>query len=252
MGVVMIVGLVCVGSVLSRSRVFDYSLNPYVGCWFGCVYCYARFMRRFSGHREPWGEFVDVKVNAPMVLRREAVVRRRGLVWVSAVCDPYQPVEARYRVTRRCLEILLGSGWPVYIQTKSDLVLRDVDLFRRYRDQVEVTVTITTGDDDIRRIFEPRAPGIDRRIEVLRRLHKMGLKTNLMIAPILPGADRLIPMVEGLVDEVLIDRLNYHYADHIYRRYGLEEAMTNEFFIRMKSRLASLLDERGIPYKILF
>jgi len=249
---VVVLGEVVVRSVLVRSRVFDYGLNPYVGCLHGCRYCYARFMRRFSGHREGWGEFVDVKVNAVELLRREVVRKRVGRVWVSGVCDPYQPVEVRYGLTRACLEVLFESGWPVFIQTKSHLVLRDLDLFERFRDRLEVTLTITTGDEGIRRIFEPNAPSIRRRLEALEKLHSRGIRTCVMIAPILPGAGEVVDAIEGLVDRVLLDKLNYHYADRVYDMYGLGYARTEEFFDRMKRELGSKLRKKNIPHQFLY
>src|SRR5512136_3489869 len=124
----MVVREICARSILSKSQVFDYVVNPYVGCQHSCIYCYARFMKRFTGHKEPWGEFVDVKINAPDLLRCEIEKKKRGRVWVSGVCDPYQPLEATYRLTRQCLEILAHNNWPVIIQTRSPLVLRDIDI----------------------------------------------------------------------------------------------------------------------------
>jgi DNA repair photolyase len=115
-------------SILSKSRIYDYTVNPYVGCQHACTYCYARFMKRFTGHREPWGEFVDVKVNAVELLKRAIVKAKPGRVWVSGVCDPYQPVERKYRLTRGCLEVLAEHDWPVTIQTRSPLVTRDIDV----------------------------------------------------------------------------------------------------------------------------
>ncbi|UCG54610.1 MAG: hypothetical protein JSV32_08560 [Dehalococcoidia bacterium] len=123
----MIIRDVQARGILSKSSIFDYSLNPYTGCQSGCSYCYARFMKRFSGHNENWGEFVDVKVNASILLEKEIKTKRRGIVWVSGVCDPYQPIETRKRLTRRCREILVQNNWPIRIQTKSQLILRDVD-----------------------------------------------------------------------------------------------------------------------------
>src|SRR5512146_2849097 len=100
-------------TILSRSQIYDYSLNAYVGCQHQCVYCYAKFMKRFTGHREAWGEFVDVKINAPELLASEVRKKKIGRVWVSGVCDPYQSAETKYKLTRRCLEILIQHGWPV-------------------------------------------------------------------------------------------------------------------------------------------
>jgi DNA repair photolyase len=91
-------------TILSVSKIYPYVINPYTGCQHGCSYCYARFMKRVTGHKEPWGEFVDVKINAPDLLRKEIQKKKREKVWVSGVCDPYQPLEATYRLTRQCLE----------------------------------------------------------------------------------------------------------------------------------------------------
>ena len=193
-------------AILSTSKIYDYALNPYSGCEHACSYCYARFMKRFSGHKEPWGEFVDAKVNAPDLLAVEIRRKRRGTVWVSGVCDPYQPLEEHYRLTRSCLEILLRESWPVRVQTRSPLVLRDMDIFRdavaRAVD-LEVGLTITTADDGVRRLFEPRAPAIGERIRALEELHGAGIRTFAMIAPLLPGAEDLPEMLAGKIDHLL-------------------------------------------------
>ena len=166
--------------------VSDYAVNPYVGCQHACIYCYAKFMKRFTGHREAWGEFVDVKINAPELLAREVAKKKVGRVWISGVCDPYQPLERKYKFTRHCLAVLVENGWPITVQTKSPLVLRDIDILKRAAD-IEVGFTITTADERMRKIFEPGAPPIAKRIEALEALHAEGIKTFAMIAPVLPG-----------------------------------------------------------------
>jgi len=226
-------------SILSVSKVYPYVINPYIGCQHGCSYCYARFMKRVTGHKEPWGEFVDVKINAASLLEREIQKKKRGRVWVSGVCDPYQPLEATYTVTRQCLEILAHQNWPVIIQTRSPLVLRDLDIIKDAED-FEVGLSVTTADDGIRRLFEPHAPPINDRIEALDELHKAGIRTYAMIAPVLPRAEGLADLLKGKIDYVLIDRMNYHYADWVYRKYGLEDALTDDFFYLTTQKLASL------------
>ena len=144
-------------SILSRSRAHDYAVNPCVGCGHGRRYCYAAFMKRFTGHREPRGEFVDIKVNAPELLAGEITRKPRGRVWVSGVCDPYQAARKKYGLTRCCLEILLAHRWPVGVQTKSALVLRDMGSPEESED-VEVGFSVTTADRKMRRLFEPGAP----------------------------------------------------------------------------------------------
>ncbi|MCS7115036.1 MAG: radical SAM protein [Nitrososphaerota archaeon] len=247
----MIVREIYAKSILSESKVLDYTVNPYVGCGHGCAYCYARFMKRFTGHKESWGEFVDVKVNAATLLQREIRRKKRGRVWISGICDPYQPIESKYGITRSCLEILLKKNWPVTVQTKSTLILRDIELLKNHKD-VEVTLTITTADEGIRQIFEPKAPPIKERIKALEKLHSAGIKTCVMIAPLLPKAEGLIKEIYRVADYVLIDRMNYHYADWIYRKYGFEYAMTEEFFQQKKAELANTLKKFGTPHQILF
>ncbi|KUG15767.1 radical sam domain protein [hydrocarbon metagenome] len=226
-------------SILSRSKIYPYVVNPYTGCQHGCSYCYARFMKRVTGHREPWGDFVDVKVNAPELLRNEIRRKSRGRVWISGVCDPYQPLEEKYRLTRQCLAILVGNNWPVIIQTRSPLVLRDIDIIREAAD-IEVGLSITTADDDIKKLFEPRAPPIPDRIQALDELHRAGIRTYAMIAPVLPGAEGLAGLLSGKVDYVLIDRMNYHYADRIYRTHGLEEYLSDDYYTKVRRTLESI------------
>jgi DNA repair photolyase len=238
-------------AILSVSKVYDYALNPYTGCEHACSYCYARFMKRFTGHREPWGEFVDVKVNAPELLAAELPRRKRGTVWVSGVCDPYQPVEARYRVTRSCLEILVRHQWPIRVQTRSCLVVRDVDILRPAED-LEVGFSIATADDDVRRLFEPRAPAVEERLRALGELHDAGIKTFAMIAPMLPGAEDLPRLLAGRVDHVLVDRMNYTYGDWVYRKHGLQAERSDGFFERTAAELTDSCGVLGIPCRVVF
>jgi DNA repair photolyase len=225
-------------TILSTSKVYDYVINPYTGCEHACTYCYARFMKRFTGHAEPWGAFVDVKTNAPELLDREIRRKREGTVWVSGVCDPYQPMEARYALTRRCLEILARSSWPVFVQTRSPLVLRDLDIFRD-AGRFEVGMSVTTADDTVRSLFEPHAPPIADRLAALDALHRSGVRTYAMIAPMLPGAQNLAEPLAGKADYVIIDRMNYRHADWVFRKYRLPDTRTDDFVHRAGRDLAS-------------
>ena len=226
-------------TILSRSKIYPYVINPYTGCQHACSYCYARFMKRVTGHREPWGDFVDVKINAPDLLARELKKKKRGRVWISGVCAPYQPLEAHYHLTRQCLEILAQNTWPVIIQTRSPLILRDMDIIRDARD-FEVGFSVTTADDTIRELFEPHAPPIKDRINALDELHKAGIRTYAMIAPVLPGAEGLAGLLRGKIDYALIDRMNYHYADWVYHKYGLEDKLTDDLFYRVRQEFSTL------------
>lgn len=235
-------------TILSISKIYPYVINPYTGCQHNCLYCYAHFMKRFTGHREPWGQFVDVKVNAPDLLRREIARKNKARVWISGVCDPYQPLEAKYKLTRQCLEILAQNNWPVVIQTRSPLVLRDIDVIKNGRD-FEVGFSITTADDGIRSLFEPAAPPIKERVRALDELHRAGIRTFVMIAPILPKAESLAELLAGKVDHVVLDRMNYHYADWVYRKYGLEDKLTDDYFSQTEGILSSAFAKLGISCK---
>jgi len=232
-------------TILSASKIYQYVINPYVGCQHGCLYCYARFMKRFTGHREPWGQFVDVKINAPDLLKIEITKKKPGDVWISGVCDPYQPLEAKYKLTRQCLEILAKNNWPVIIQTKSSLVLRDINILKKGRN-FKVGFSIATANDSIRKLFEPNAPAIKDRISALDKLHQAGIQTYAMIAPMLPGAEDLAEILAGKVDYVIIDRMNYKHADWVYRKYGLENKMTDDFFKQTEWKLSSAFGKLGI------
>jgi DNA repair photolyase len=208
-------------------------------------------MKRFTGHREPWGDFVDVKTNAPDLLEKEIERKQMGTVWVSGVCDPYQPVEAKYKLSRKCLDILVQKDWPVAIQTRSPLVLRDMDIFKE-SNKIEVGLSITTSNDEIRKAFEPNAPSIVERLRTIESLHQNGIETYVMIAPILPEAENLIRMLTGKVDYIIIDRMNYHHADRIYRKHGWKEKNTDEHFDLMKNRIASDCVELGIDCRSVY
>ena len=238
-------------TILSSSKVYDYVINPYVGCQHGCSYCYAIFMKRFTGHKELWGTFVDVKINAVDLLNKEIRKKRKGTVWVSGVCDPYQPLETHYKLTRRCLDILVKKDWPVIIQTRSPLVLRDIDIFRKSH-TIEVGLSISTSNDEIRRAFEPHAPSIVERLRVVQSLHHNGIKTYVMIAPILPEAEKLIKMLAGTVDYIIIDRMNYRNANRIYTEYGWNEENTKEYFAHMKDRMTIDCAELGIDCRPVY
>lgn len=241
-------------SVLNKSKIFDYCLNPYTGCEHNCAYCYARlFMKRYSGHKEPWGEFVDVKVNAPELLKKQLERAKKGTVWISSVCDPYQPLEAKYTLTRQCLKELAEKQFPVNIQTKSKLVLRDLDLLLKF-EEIEVGFTIATDDERIAKLFEPRASAVKERLNALEKIHSKGIKTFAFVGPLLPGnPERLIENLAGRADRIYIDKMNYLPTIRgFYHRQSLGEAATDKFFSEYKERLLNELKKRKMKYEVLF
>ncbi len=238
-------------SILSPSKIYVYVINPYVGCQHACSYCYARFMKRFTGHPEPWGDFADVKIDAPDLLAKEIKKKKMGTVWVSGVCDPYQPLERKYQLTRKCLEILAQNDWPVVIQTRSPLVVRDLDIFKKMKD-IEVGLSITTASDEIRKIFEPKEPPIEERLKAVGLLYQNGIRTYVMIAPILPEAENLIDLLDGIIDYIIIDRMNYFHADRIYKKYGWQQKNTDEYFNAIGRKIAKDCMRLGIECRTVY
>ncbi len=271
---VVVIKEVSCKAALSRSRIpnIDYSINPYTGCFHNCVYCYARFMKRFTGHQEPWGEFVDVKTNAPQVLSHELSRASKGTVTLSSVTDPYQPLEKQYEITRKCLQKLLLYQFPIFVQTKSSLVLRDIDLLPKFR-ECEVGFTITTIDDDVRKKFEPRASPVEERLAALEEFHDRGISTYAFLGPMLPYITDSEESLGGLirsfarvkVDSVIVDRLNMrwgvwpsivrflkqHYPDLIteYRRIFWSR---NDYFEKSKLIITTLSNKYGIDCEFCY
>jgi DNA repair photolyase len=174
---------------------------------------------RAASQNRNWGEFVDAKVNAPAVLLREIRRKTKGVTWLSAVTDPYQPIEKNYRLTRKCLEVLLGYQFPIWIQTKSSLVLRDLDLIARFPEK-DVGFTILTLDDDLRKQIEPGASPVDERVADLAELSQKGVRTFAFVGPILPllsdSEESLAKLTRELVktgtNQILFDRLNLRWG----------------------------------------
>lgn len=206
-------------SIMSPSKLADYTLNPYSGCEHGCVYCYARFATRFSHPNEEWGSFVDIKVNAPQLLEKEANRKRSGKVYISSVSDGWQPLEEKHHLTRQCLDVLVKHNYPLFLQTKNALIQRDFDLIKG-RVNVELGMTLTTTHSEVASIFEPKASSPDRRVETLRKARDIGVCTFVFLGPLLPyisdrgeGLGELLTVVREIKpDYFLVDRLNQRFG----------------------------------------
>ena len=213
-----------VKSVITRSKLpgTDYAVNPYVGCPHKCVYCYACFMKRFTGHDEPWGEFLDVK-EFPRI-KHPAQYNGKTLFFGS-VTDPYNPYEARFKKTREILEQFVGAGADICIATKSDLVVRDLEILRQIKN-VRVFFSINTLDEDFRKDMD-QASSILERIRAMRILSEHGIYTGTFISPIFPG----ITSVEDIVRAT---------SDHC-RMYWLENLNLRGSF---RQRILGYIDSR--------
>lgn len=166
---------------------YDFSLNPYVGCAFGCSYCYAAFFAPFD--KQPtWGDWVRVKRNAALKLSRMRRSLNGKTIYMSSATDPYQPIEQRLELTRSLLPMLVEKGAHLVIQTRSPLVTRDVDLLKAF-DRVCVNVSITTDSEAVRRAFEPRNPLIPDRLKAACEIAEAGIPVTITMTPLLPVED---------------------------------------------------------------
>ena len=223
-----------VKSVLTKSNlpVSDYSVNPYVGCTHACKYCYASFMKRFTNHPEPWGEFLDVK-HWPEMTNPEKYKGKE--LFIGSVTDPYNPQEEEYGRTRALLQQLKGSGVKISIQTKSDLVLRDMELIRTFPD-ARVGFSINTLDERFKDDMD-NAVSIERRLEAMRQFHEAGIRTTRFISPIFPGITDVMAIIERVKD-----RCNLVWLENLNLRGNYKSVIMD--YIRDKhSELLSLYEE---------
>jgi DNA repair photolyase len=189
---------------------FTYSLQPYVGCEFACVYCYVRELavQRMNPYGLPWSSWISPKMNAPELLRRDAERGRldRARIFCSSATDPYTPLERRLMLTRGCLEVMVEHPPGVLLlQTRSPLVARDADLLARLP-RLWASMTVCTEDEGVRRALEPNAPGTKQRLEALGRLRAAGIRTQAAVAPLLPcDPVRLAELLDPVADRVVVD-----------------------------------------------
>ena len=210
-------------SILTKSKIASYAINCYIGCLHACVYCYARYMGRFTGHTEPWGKFVDVKINAVDVLRNEVQRIKPGAVFMSSACDGWQQLERKYRLSRRCLSILLENGFHVSILTKSGIICDDLDILEGTN--AELGFTLTTMDNSLCRKIEPGASLTKERIEALKKAGNRNIKTWVFLGPFMPflsDTDENIDTIFKSLAELKLERI---YADQLNPRPGVWQSI---------------------------
>lgn len=195
-------------NIMTKSTlpVGGYSVNPYVGCTHGCKYCYASFMKRFTGHTEPWGTFLDVKYWPAIKNPRKYAGQR---VVIGSVTDGYLPQEEQFENTRKLLEQLKDSGAEILICTKSDLVVRDIDLLKEMG-KVTVSWSINTLDEDFKNDMD-NAVSIKRRLDAMKQVYDAGICTVCFIAPVFPGItdfEAIFRRVKDQCDLVWLENLN--------------------------------------------
>ncbi len=241
---------------LSRSKLpgLDHSLNPYVGCGHDCIYCYAPFL--LNRPRERWRAPVGARMNMPRLLDSE-LRGASGTIGIGTVTDPYQPAEAALKLTRRCLEAIQRRGFSVSIHTKSDLVLRDIDVLKLLNEP-EVGITITTVDEELAKTFEPFAPSPSARLTAIRRLVEADIETYVLVGPIIPAVTD--SNIEGLVsaisstgvERVMLDRFRLRPGMLDYLN-GLESLRTEpgqRFLARLSDQDHCLAAERDLAEEL--
>lgn len=258
----MIIKEIEVNDYLTKSNLpaSDYVINPYVGCSHGCKYCYASFMKRFTGHKEDWGKFIDIKkCNKKIDLNK---ISKKN-VFLSSVTDCYNPLEEKYKLTRNILEQLLNSDCNLSISTKSNLILRDLDLLKQFKN-LTVSISVNTLNETFRKDMDNASP-IEERLNTLRVLHDNGIYTVLFMSPMFPyitDFKSIIEVSKNFVDEYWFENLNLRGSykktilDYIRNNYSSLSDKYNEIYIKNNksywSKLSKEIDkyckEKNINY----
>ena len=260
----MVIKEIQVKNILTKSNlpIAGYSINPYIGCSHACKYCYAAFMKRFTKHDEPWGSFVDVKYWEP--IKNPQKYAGKTMI-IGSVTDGYLPQEAIYKRTRVFLKEMQGSNINLIITTKSDLVVRDLDLIKTYPNPL-IAWSIDSLDENFKKEMD-HAPSIQRRIEALKTCHEAGIRTSCFISPIFPG----ITDVEGIIDKIApycqyiwLENLNLRggfkkdILDYIKNSYPKLEELYQEiynknnltYWAKLSQEIEEYTKQRGYTYVI--
>ncbi|MEM4566648.1 MAG: radical SAM protein [Archaeoglobaceae archaeon] len=246
-----------VSTALGKSNLpgLDYTLNPYVGCSHGCVYCYARLYCDLR-IAENWGKIVVVKENIAEVLAKEITRKRKGVVGLSTITDAYQSIEAKERIARELLMMLLENNFEVSIQTKSSLVLRDLDILCEKKELVDVGFTITTLDKRIAEVVEPKAPSPSDRVKALEKISAEGIKTWIFLGPIIPGISEesfgeIVEIAKATNSLVYYDRYRVKPFMSGIAKELAEKAMKTDWK-RVFEKIEQLCEKKGVFTKSAF
>lgn len=258
----MIIKEVEVKSVMTKSNlpVSDFSVNPYVGCAHACKYCYASFMKRFTNHPEPWGEFVDVKY-WPEIKNPQKYAGKEA--FLGSVTDCYQACEAKYKRTRALLEQLQGSGISISISTKSDLVLRDLDLIRTFPN-ARVSFSINTLDEQFRSEMD-RGVSIERRLNAMKQFYDAGIQTTCFISPIFPGITDVKAIIEKAKNQCnlvwlenlnlrgdyrvkILDWIHEHHPELDELYHEIYSKGSRDYWNKLNEEIKEYTEKEGMPY----
>lgn len=225
----------------------DWVINPYNGCLFACMYCYAAQIARWKHPDEAWGTYLDVKINASELLKAklEKLEKRFnsknfGSIFFSSVTDPYVGLEAKYQLTRKCLETLADFGYAgsIAIQTKSPLVTRDIDVLKKLK-KITIGFTVTTLDDKVSRFLETKAPPVSLRINTLKDLQTAGIKTYAFIGPILPHFTNNAAKFNQLLDKLQAVGVKEVWFEHV----NLSPKIKARLYLFLRAEAPGLISE---------
>lgn len=259
-----------VKSYITKSQLpdIDFVINPYVGCPHKCIYCYAEFMKRFVNEHniEDWGDFLDVKkCSIPINLNK---IKKDKKVLISSVTDPYNPYECKYKITRSILKQFIYSNVNLQILTKSSLVTRDIDIFKKI-ENISVGMSMNTLNDDFRRQIELRTSSIENRIKSLKILKESGIKTYLFMSPIFPGITNfkeIVLQTRQYVDFYAFENLNlrgtymHKVLNFIYKEYpnlktlydNIYKNKDNSYWLSLREEIIFFCNENKIPFEVYF
>lgn len=260
----MIIGEKQVKSIIVKSDLpaCEFSVNPYVGCEHACKYCYACFMKRFTGHDETWGDFVDVKFWEPVKNPQKYCGKE---LFIGSVTDPYQPAEEKYGRTRALLEELRGSGAKISIATKSDLILRDLELIKTFPN-ARVSWSVNTLDENFKNDMD-NGVSIERRLRAMKIFHDAGVRTTCFISPIFPAITDVRAVIEKAKERcnlIWLENLNLRgtfkpsvmkYISNNYPEFmplyrSIYVCGDNTFWEMLDSDLRGFAKEQGLEYKV--
>lgn len=258
----MVVREKAVKKIIQRSGLTDseYSANPYIGCPHQCRYCYASGMMKNNLHREPWGQYLDIKL---WDTSTQLIGSSSSLV-IGTVTDPYNPYEEKYCATRKLLLQLLGTNSKITVITKSDLVLRDIDILLKLPN-VRVAVSLNTLDENFRLDMD-KATSVERRLYTIRTLHSCGIPTVCFVAPIFPkltDVPEIIYTVKDYCDEIWVENLNLsgscrsNILSYIMERYpeymrtydAIYGNRNYTYWHQLETQIEGLCSILGLPYR---
>lgn len=243
----------------------DYVCNPYIGCTHKCMYCYAEFMKRFTNHNEDWGDFIDIKKVSSVKLPK---FKEGQTILISSVTDPYNHLEKKHEATKRILMELIGTKANVEILTKSALVVRDINLIKRFSN-IKVGISMNTLDDIFRKDTEPFASSVEDRLNALYKINQEGINTYVFVSPIFPGLcdyESIIKKVHQYTDYICFENLNLRGSyktrvltyikntrnDLLPLYNNIYNNNDNSYWIKMEDDILKTCEKYGLDCKIYF